>query len=92
MDSKTVAPPSLSVNKPGWCFVSAWPLMKIASFNKDTRDNRFYIRTLQENTATRKNGIKMELVEKQDEAGTILVAVISSKTKIEPYPEAEVTL
>ncbi len=34
----------------------------------------------------------MELVEKQDEAGTILVAVISSKTKIEPYPEAEVML
>lgn len=47
---------------------------------------------MQENTTTRKNGVKMELVEKQDKAGTILVAAISSYIKIEPYPEAEVML
>ncbi len=34
----------------------------------------------------------MELVEKQDKAGTILVSAISSNTKIEAYPEAEVRL
>lgn len=37
MDSKTVAPPSLSFNKPGW-LVLAWPLMKIASVNKDIQE------------------------------------------------------
>lgn len=90
MDSKTVAPPSLSFNKPGWCLVLAWPLMKIASVNKDIQET--IASTLQENTATRKNGVKMELVKKRDKAGTILVAAISSYTKIEPCPEDEVML